>query len=205
MDISAVKKSYKYWAPIYDRSFGAFTRSGRRRAVDYINSRTGKVLEIGVGTGLSLAHYKPHLDITGIDVSPEMLAKAQEKVDEGKLSHVTCLREMDARHLDFPDNTFDTIVAMYLVSVVPDPEQVVAEMSRVCKPGGKILIVNHFAREDGFLAFVERMFAPFANLLGWHSDFPMDRVLGSEPLVVEEIRPCPPFRMFTFLLQQKQA
>lgn len=203
MDISAVKKSYKYWAPIYDKSFGAFTRSGRRRAVEYINSRTGRVLEIGVGTGLSLRHYERHLDVSGIDVSPEMLAKARDKVEEHDLGHVTTLREMDARHLEFPDNTFDTVVAMYLVSVVPEPEKVVAEMARVCKPGGKVLIVNHFARKDGVLASAERLFAPFANLLGWHSDFEMDRVLVGEPMTVEEIKHFPPFRMFTFLLQQK--
>jgi phosphatidylethanolamine/phosphatidyl-N-methylethanolamine N-methyltransferase len=132
-----------------------------------------------------------------------MLAKAQSKVVERNLDHVTTLQEMDARKLEFPDNTFDTVVAMYLVSVVPEPEKVVAEMARVCKPGGKILIVNHFARKEGFLAAVERLFAPFANLLGWHSDFEMDRVLVGEPLVVEEVKPFPPFRMFTFLLQQK--
>lgn len=205
MDITAVKTSYKRWAPVYDETFGAVTRVGRRRAVEHINKRSGRVLEIGVGTGLSLRHYRRHLDVTGIDISSDMLAKARRKVAERKLTHVTALREMDARILDFPDNHFETVVAMYLVSVVPDPEKVVAEMARVCKPGGEVLIVNHFAREGGTLAVLEKAFAPFADLLGWHSDFPMDRVLGESNLKTEEARTFPPFGMFTFLKQRKHV
>lgn len=204
MDIAAVKSSYKRWAPIYDETFGAITRAGRLRAVDYINRRSGRVLEIGVGTGLSLGGYGSHLEVTGIDVSSDMLAKARRKVAARRLGHVAALREMDARRLDFPDNHFDTVVAMYLVSVVPEPERVVAEMARVCKPGGEVLIVNHFARESGTLARLERAFAPFADLLGWHSDFPMHRVLGESSLEEDERRNFPPFGMFTFLKQRKR-
>ncbi|MGB8622219.1 MAG: class I SAM-dependent methyltransferase [Paracoccaceae bacterium] len=205
MDINAVKTSYKYWAPIYDSTFGAITKVGRRKAVEYLNGRSGSVLEIGVGTGLALDYYDDHLEVTGIDVSPEMLAKARQKVDRQGLSQIVELREMDARVLDYPDDHFDTVVAMYLVSVVPEPEKVIAEMARVCKPGGEVLIINHFARESGALAAIENAFAPFANLLGWHSDFPMDRVQGVRQLETEEIRTFPPFGMFTFLKQRKCA
>ena len=204
MDITAVKTSYKYWAPVYDKTFGAFTTVGRRKAVDYLNSRTGTVLEMGVGTGLALGYYQPHLAVTGIDVSSDMLAKARTKVADKRLSHVKELLEMDARVLDFPDNHFDTVVAMYLVSVVPEPERVVAEMARVCKPGGEVVIVNHFARDKGALAALERLFAPTANILGWHSDFPMSRVLGVPSLEVMEIRNHPPFGMFSFLRMRKR-
>jgi phosphatidylethanolamine/phosphatidyl-N-methylethanolamine N-methyltransferase len=204
MEIRAVRSSYRRWAPIYDETFGAVTRIGRRRAVEYINTRTGSVLEVGVGTGLSLGHYAPHLRVTGVDVSAEMLRKARRKVAEGGLTHVAALREMDARSLDFPDDHFDTVVAMYLVSVVPEPERVVSEMARVCKPGGEVLIVNHFARDSGALAVAERAAAPFADLLGWHSDFAMDVVLGERNLALEDTRPLPPFGMFTFLRQRKQ-
>lgn len=203
MDIRAVRSSYRRWAPVYDKTFGAFTRTGRFRAVEYINGRSGSVLEVGVGTGLSLGDYAPHLEVTGVDVSAEMLAKARRKVERQALRHVASLREMDARALDFPDDHFDTVVAMYLVSVVPEPEKVVSEMARVCKPGGEVLIINHFAREGGALAMAERAAAPFADLLGWHSDFAMDRVLGEKSLAVEERRPLPPFGMFTFLRQRK--
>lgn len=205
MEIAAVKNSYRAWAPVYDYTFGAFTRIGRRRAVDYINTRSGRVLEIGVGTGLSLRHYRPHLEVTGIDVSPEMLARAREKVAAGGLSHIARIAEMDARALDFPDGHFDTVVAMFLVSVVPEPERVLAEMARVCKPGGEVLIINHFARDHGILSRVERFFAPFSNLLGWHSDFPMARVLGEPRLETAEIRAFPPLGMFTFLRKRRLA
>lgn len=203
MEIKAVQTSYKRWAPVYDGTFGAVTRAGRRRAVEYINGRSGRVLEVGVGTGLSLGDYAGHLEVSGVDVSAEMLKKARRKAAALDLSHVAELREMDARALDFPDDHFDLVVAMYLVSVVPEPEKVVAEMARVCKPGGEVLIVNHFARQRGPLAKIEKAAAPFSDLLGWHSDFPMRRVLGEDRLVVEEERSLPPFGMFTFLCQRK--
>jgi phosphatidylethanolamine/phosphatidyl-N-methylethanolamine N-methyltransferase len=199
MEIEAVNASYRRWAPIYDRTFGAITQPGRAQAVAHVNGRSGRVLEVGVGTGLALARYAPHLEVTGVDVSGEMLAKAQARVAAERLAHVVELREMDARTLDFPDGRFDTVVAMYLVSVVPEPERVVAEMARVCRPGGEVVIVNHFARDAGVLSWLERLFAPFANMLGWHSDFAKERVLGVEGLRVAEDRTYPPFGMFTFL------
>lgn len=199
MKPEAVTSSYRRWAPVYDHTFGAFTRIGRRRVVDHINSRGGSVLEVGVGTGLSLPNYGDTVQVTGIDFSAEMLSKAQEKVDRLGLTAVVALRQMDARHLDFPDASFDVVVAMHLVSVVPDPEQVVAEMARVCKPGGEVVILNHFLHEDGALAALGRRFAPLADTLGWHSDFPKDRVLVSDILEVVEERPSPPFGMFTRL------
>ncbi len=148
MDLNAVKSSYARWAPIYDRTFGAATTVGRRSAVDYINAQDGtEVLEVGIGTGLALPHYRKNLRVTGVDFSDDMLAKARTKVQNLGLDHVKSLRQMDARTLDFPDNHFDTVAAMHIVSVVPEPERVMGEMARVCKPGGKIVITNHFARE----------------------------------------------------------
>lgn len=199
MDLKAVGSSYRRWAPVYDATFGRITGAGRKRAVSYINTRQGNLLEVGVGTGLSLRDYGRHLQVTGIDYSHDMLAKAEAKVTTDKLDHVVALRQMDARTLDFPDAAFDTVVAMYLVSVVPEPERVVAEMARVCKPGGEVIIVNHFARDRGVLATLERWFAPFANTLGWHSDFRIERVLGSPELEVSERSALPPLGMFTFL------
>lgn len=203
MDIKAVESSYARWAPVYDRTFGAVTNVGRRRAVGYINARGGRVLEVGVGTGLSLGHYAPSVEVTGIDFSPEMLAKAQARVAETGLRNVRSLRRMDARSLDFPDNHFDTVAAMHIVSVVPEPERVVAEMARVCKPGGHVVIVNHFARRQGWLSVLERLAAPLDNLLGWHSDFDRARVLGDARLVIEEERTLPPLGMMTFLVLRK--
>ncbi|WP_299506024.1 methyltransferase domain-containing protein [uncultured Roseobacter sp.] len=204
MELHAVKASYARWAPVYDRTFGAITSVGRQRAVDYINDLTAeKILEVGVGTGLALPNYRSDLKVTGIDFSEEMLAKARAKVETLGLDHVQDLRQMDARTLDFPDASFDVVAAMHIISVVPEPERVMAEMARVSRPGGVIVITNHFARETGLLARIERIAAPFANLLGWHSDFEVSTVLGQPDLSVIEQNSLPPAGMMTFLVLQK--
>ena len=206
MEIEAVRTSYARWALFYDQTFGAVTNYGRRRAVRFVNeSGARNVLEVGVGTGLALPHYAPQLQVTGIDFSEEMLEKARARVREKGLGQVKELRQMDARTLDYPDGHFDMVVAMHLVSVVPEPERVVSEMARVCKPGGKVLITNHFAREKGLLAAIERLAAPLENILGWHSDFEIERVLGEESLQVVERRPWPPLGLMTFLLMEKRV
>lgn len=203
MDIKAVQTSYARWAPVYDRTFGAITNVGRRRAVEYVNGRSGTVLEVGVGTGLSLQHYRPDLAVTGIDFSDEMLAKARVKVRDMDLKQVVALRQMDARTLDFPDASFDTVVAMHVLSVVPEPEKVMSEIARVCKPGGKVVITNHFKRDEGWLARVERVAAPLSNVLGWHSDFEIGTVLKEKDLSVETQSALPPIGMMTFLVLNK--
>ncbi|MBT8155504.1 class I SAM-dependent methyltransferase [Epibacterium ulvae] len=204
MELNAVKTSYARWAPVYDKTFGVITDVGRRTAVEYINAQSvSTVLEVGVGTGLALPLYEPDLAVTGIDFSEEMLAKAQDKVDELAIEHVTALRHMDARSLDFPDHSFDAVAAMHMISVVPEPEQVMAEITRVCKPGGIIVMTNHFATETGLLARVERFTAPFANLLGWHSDFEIGTVLKQPNLKVVEKKSLPPIGMMTFLVFKK--
>ncbi|SPF78853.1 Demethylrebeccamycin-D-glucose O-methyltransferase [Aliiroseovarius pelagivivens] len=204
MELNAVKTSYARWAPVYDKTFGAITNVGRRTAVDYINEQGAeKVLEVGVGTGLALPNYRSDLRVTGIDFSEDMLAKARAKAKTLDLNHVQDLRQMDARNLDFPDALFDVVAAMHIISVVPEPERVMAEMVRVCKPGGRLVITNHFARETGLLARIERLTAPFANLLGWHSDFEITTVLKQPELKVIEKKSLPPMGMMTFLVLQK--
>ncbi len=167
MELEAVTSSYRRWAPVYDETFGAFTAPGRRRAIRRINRRGGaSVLEVGVGTGLSLRHYGPKVEVTGIDFSADMLARAKARVKAKKLKHVVALERMDARSLAFPDNRFDSVVAMHLISVVPEPERVVSEMARVCRPGGEVLLLNHFLHEKGALAYLGRRLGPLANQLG---------------------------------------
>lgn len=206
MEPKAIKSSYARWAPIYDRTFGAITNFGRRTAVDYINAQdVESVLEVGVGTGLALPSYRPDLAVTGIDFSEDMLAKAQDKVDQHDLKHVRNLAQMDARELDFLDLSFDVVTAMHIISVVPEPERVMAEITRVCKPGGLIVITNHFARERGLLAWVERLTAPFANLLGWHSDFEISTVLQQPDTSIVKQTSLPPVGMMTFLVLRKNA
>ncbi|MFN3844773.1 MAG: class I SAM-dependent methyltransferase [Paracoccaceae bacterium] len=206
MDIHAVLKSYARWAPIYDATFGVITRVGRRRAVSVLNGLGGRVLEVGVGTGLSLPAYRPEVSVTGIDASAEMLDKAREKVAELGLGNVEALRLMDARALEFADNSFDHISALHIMSVVPDPERVMSEMARVLRPGGTIVMVNHFARDatdKGALPWLERVFAPFANRLGWHSDFSRDAVTQTQGLMLIEEAALPPFGMMTLMRFRK--
>jgi phosphatidylethanolamine/phosphatidyl-N-methylethanolamine N-methyltransferase len=203
MELGQVTSAYRRWAPVYDQTFGRIAHQGRRRAIDHVNRGSGRVLEVGVGTGLALPLYAPHLQVVGVDYSHEMLDRARSRTRAEKLGHVVELRQMDARTLDFPDGAFDTVVAMYLVSVVPEPERVVAEMARVCKPGGQVLIVNHFARTAGPLAAIEKAFAPFAGSLGWHPDFPIAKVLGVETLRLQERTALPPAGLFTLLTMQR--
>lgn len=206
MDIQAVRKSYARWAPIYDATFGVITRVGRRRAVSVLNGLGGRVLEVGVGTGLTLPTYRPEVSVTGIDASAEMLEKAKGKVTELGLSNVESLRLMDARVLEFPDNSFDHISALHIMSVVPEPERVMAEMTRVLRPGGTIVMVNHFAsdpQDRGALPWLERVFAPFADRLGWHSDFKRSTVTDTRGLSLIEETALPPFGMMTLMRFRK--
>ncbi len=199
LDETSVREAYRRWAPVYDYTFGQVAEAGRRHAVKIINDREGSVLEVGVGTGLSLPIYGSHLTITGIDLSPEMLEKAREKVARHRLGNIAGLHEMDASALTFADESFDTVVAMYVMTVVPDPERVMRELERVCAKGGEVILVNHFSQEEGVRGFLERKLAPFADYIGWHSVFSLNQVLVCPNLRLAERRALKPFGLFTML------
>ncbi len=205
MDEADVRDAYRRWAPVYDYTFGRISTTGRRHAVEIINGSTGKVLEVGVGTGLSLPEYKSHLEITGIDLAPEMLERARERVAAEKLTNVAGLHEMDAGNLQFPDASFDMVVAMYVITVVPDPEKVMRELARVVKPGGEVMLVNHFSQDDGVRGWVERRMAPFADLVGWHSVFNDSRVMVCDDLKLIDRRALRPWGLFTMMRFRKEA
>jgi len=204
LDVASVRHAYRRWAPVYDFTFGTVAEAGRKHAVKIINRRKGRVLEVGVGTGLSLPCYGKHLDVTGIDLSPEMLWKAKGRVERQKLDNVAGLHEMDAGALAFPDESFDTVVAMYVMTVVPDATKVMRELERVCATGGEVILVNHFSQELGIRGFVERRLAPMATAIGWRSIFTLDRVLVCEDLRLAEQRTLWPFGLFTMLRFVKQ-
>jgi phosphatidylethanolamine/phosphatidyl-N-methylethanolamine N-methyltransferase len=205
MNEATIRTAYRRWAPVYDHTFGRITAEGRKHAVEMINRRAGRVLEVGVGTGLSLPDYGRHLEIVGIDMSPEMLDKARERVAAEGLINITGLYEMDAGDLQFPDASFDTVVAMYVITVVPDPEGVMRELSRVCRPGGDVILINHFSAEEGMRGWVERRMAPFADKLGWRPVFDVDRVMVCKDLALVEKRGLRPFGLFTMMRFRKSA
>jgi len=200
MDADAVRTAYRRWADIYDWSFGSVSAIARRRAVGLVNRLPGaNVLEMGVGTGLALPNYLPAKRITGIDLSAEMLTHARRRVSARGLPNIAGLHEMDAEATNFPDDSFDIAVAMFVASVVPDARRLLAEMRRVVRPGGTILFVNHFAAERGPRWWVERAMAPASRALGWHPDFAMAAMLSSEDRACAEATPMWPFGIFTLV------
>ncbi len=198
LDADDVRSAYKRWAGVYDFVFGGVSGPGRRRAVAAVNALPGgRVLEVGVGTGLALPHYAPGKRITGIDLSAEMLALARRRVARLGLDQVEALLELDAEATGLPESSFDIAVAMFVASVVPHPQHLLAEMRRVVRPGGHILFVNHFAAEAGPRWWAERTMAPASRALGWHPDFKMDSLLTPSEREAAVVQAVPPLGLFT--------
>ena len=198
LDADAVRAAYKRWAGVYDTVFGGVSAWGRRRTVSEVNRLPGvRVLEVGVGTGLALPHYAADKRITGIDLSTEMLERARSRVRNEGLANVDALLEVDAEQTGFADDCFDIAVAMFVASVVPNPRRLLQEMRRVVRPGGHILMVNHFAAERGPRWWAERAMAPASRALGWHPDFSPDALFGQEDFDGLTMTPVPPFGLFT--------
>ena len=190
MDLRDTIRTYRLFSGSYDVVFGPVFHPGRKEAVRVANYRPGqRILEAGVGTGLSLPYFRADSQVTGIDISTEMLAKARRRVERQGLAHVAGLHVMDAEHLDFEDNSFDAVLALYVASVVPSPARFAAEMRRVCIPGGTIVLVNHFTSENWALRFMEKRLAHLARHIGFHADFPLEAFLSESGLAVREIRP----------------
>lgn len=198
MDHQSVAAAYRRLSKQYDRFFGPVFEPGRKLAVDKMACRAGdRVLEVGVGTGLSLAHYPDDVHVTGIDVSPHMLDRARDRLN-GQADRFE-LALMDAQELEYPDDSFDKVVAMYVVSVVPDPQRMIREMKRVCRPGGELFIVNHFSRDRGAMAALERLFSPVGKFIGFRSLFPMEDFLREAELDVVETMPVNLFGYWTLI------
>jgi phosphatidylethanolamine/phosphatidyl-N-methylethanolamine N-methyltransferase len=184
MQIESVKAAYRRYAAVYDAVFGPVLQPGRKAVVQALRVRPGeRVLEVGVGTGLSLPLYPRDVQITGIDVSREMLDKARRRVARRHLSNVEALLEMDAEQMSFADASFDKVVAMYVVSVVERPARLLEELHRVCRPDGEIFLVNHVRSDNRFVAAVEKGLARFSDKLGFRPDFELgDMVSGADQL-----------------------
>jgi phosphatidylethanolamine/phosphatidyl-N-methylethanolamine N-methyltransferase len=176
LDKDAVERAYARWAPIYDLVFGAVFDRGRKASIAAAERIGGRILEVGVGTGLSLPDYAWSNRLTGVDLSVPMLRKAKARVAEHRLANVDGLAVMDAQHLGFQDAVFDVVVAQYVITAVPDPEATLDEFARVLKSGGEIILVNHLGAETGLRSAFERWFAPLARRLGWRPEFRWERL-----------------------------
>lgn len=176
LDRATVEEAYARWAPVYDMVFGAVFDAGRKAAIKAAEKIGGRILEFGVGTGIALPLYKRSNRMVGVDISEPMLQKARERVKKEHLRHVEGLVLMDGAHMGFADDSFDVVIAQFVITVVPQPEETLDEMARVLKPGGEIILVNHLGAEDGPRAVFERWFARKARKLGWRPEFQFARL-----------------------------
>ena len=182
-----VQRAYELYAPVYDLIFDWIFAPGREAAIKQLGlARNDSILEVGIGTGLNLPLYPPSCRLTGIDLSQEMLDKAVERVQTLAMPNVT-LKVMDATSMDFGDNEFDKALATYTISAVPDPVAVLREMRRVVKPGGTIVILNHFRSERRITGRFEDLVAPVCTRLGWKSNLAMKPLLREVGLVPEMV------------------
>lgn len=203
IDRAGVAKAYGLWAPVYDLVFGKVFDAGRQSTILEADRIGGRILDVGVGTGLSLVDYKSTTKICGVDISEPMLRKAQERVRTQNLTNVESLAVMDAKNLAFADNYFDAVVAQYVITAVPDPEATLDDFVRVLKPGGELILVNHIGAESGPRKIFELAFAPLARRLGWRPEFPWARLVdwaaGHGGVTLAERRPMPPMGHFSLI------
>jgi phosphatidylethanolamine/phosphatidyl-N-methylethanolamine N-methyltransferase len=204
-----VANAYGRWAPVYDLVFGPVFRRGRAASIQAAERIGGRILEVGVGTGISLPGYARRNRLYGIDISEPMLAKARHRVESLGLDHVEAIEVMDAEQLDFPDDSFDVVVAQYVVTAVPHPERALDEFARVVRPGGEIVIATRIGAEAGMRKFVEKTLMPVTSRLGWRTEFAWRRYVdwaGRRPDIrLVERRPLPPLGHFSLVRFEKLA
>jgi len=189
LEIESVKAAYRRYAAVYDAVFGPVLQPGRKAVVQALGLRPGeRVLEVGVGTGLSLPLYPREVSITGVDVSREMLEKARRRVARQDLSNVEALLEMDAERMSFADASFDKVVAMYVVPVVENPARLLDELHRVCRPHGEIFLVNHVRSDNRLIAAFEKALAPLSDKIGFRPDFELRDMLSDLNQITEVSR-----------------
>lgn len=196
-----VEAAYARWAPVYDAVFTLVLKPGRKAAAEAINRLGGRVLDVGVGTGLELPMFDSNVRLVGIDLSDPMLEIARNRVARQNLANVEDLRVMDAMNLEFEDSAFDAVVAPYVVTTVPDPRRTLEEMARVVRPGGEIVIVNHIGADSGPIAAIEALMERRAEKLGWRPQFPWsvigDWIDARPDLALLERRRLSPLGLFT--------
>src|ERR1700720_350209 len=206
-DREMVEQAYDRWSPVYDLVFGGVFSKGRKAAIAATNRIGGRVLEVGVGTGISLPQYAPQLRIFGTDISEAMLRKAHQRVKELGLKNVEGLAVMDAEKLEFPDNSFDVVMAQYVVTAVPNPEVALDEFARVLRPGGEMILLSRVSADAGVRRVIEKGLQPVVRQLGFRTDFAWSRytqwAAGAAGMELVERRPVPPFGHFSLIRFRK--
>jgi phosphatidylethanolamine/phosphatidyl-N-methylethanolamine N-methyltransferase len=207
MRTDGVAKAYDRWAPIYDFVFGRVFETGRAMSIAAAERIGGHLLEVGVGTGISLPLYSRDVRITGVDLSDAMLEKARDRVQAGGLENVETLQVMDAEALRFADNSFDAVVAQYVVTAVPHPERALDEFLRVVRPGGEIIITTRVSADAGARKAIEGLLMPVTSRLGFRTEFPWSRYQqwesGRDDATLVECRPLPPLGHFSLVRFRK--
>ncbi len=192
-------KLYSDLAPFYDKIFGKIFYSRLSHVIKALKlPRGAKVLELGVGTGTSFPAYPVHCEVIGVDLAPDMLAHARTKIRNNGWTHLKVLK-MDALHLDFPDDSFDYIMAFHVVTVVPDPIRMMEEAQRVCRPGGRIVIVNHFTSESPILGGLTEALDPVTRRLGWRTDLKLDPFVRAAQLKIDRVYKLSKLSLYTVL------
>lgn len=193
-------KLYSDFAPLYDKVFGKIFYSRLQRVIGSLKIPKGaKVLEVGVGTGTSFPAYPRHCEVIGIDLAPDMLARARRKIRENRWSHLQVL-EMDALNLEFPADSFDYVMAFHVVTVVPDPIRMVQEAKRVCRPGGHIVIVNHFTSQSLLLGLLTEALDPVTRRLGWRTNLRLKPFIQATELSIETVYKLSKLSLYTVLV-----
>jgi phosphatidylethanolamine/phosphatidyl-N-methylethanolamine N-methyltransferase len=209
MSTDGVVQAYRRWAPVYDLVFGPVFRQGRASAIRAAERIGGRILEVGVGTGISLPGYAATSRVTGVDISEPMLDKARERVRKLNLANVEKIAVDDAEALSFVDDEFDVVVAQYVVSAVPNPERALNEFARVCKPGGEIIITTRVGAEKGIRKTIEKGLMPVTSRLGFRTDFPFelytDWAAGRRDVRLVERKEIPPLGHFSLVRFAKLA
>ena len=208
LQTEGVAAAYDRWAPVYDMVFGKVFTTGRRESIEAAERVGGRVLEVGVGTGISLPQYSREVRLVGVDIAEAMLRKACERVRRLGLDNVEQIAVMDAEALDFPDNAFDVVVAQYVVTAVPDPEAALDEFARVVRPGGEIVITTRLGAGKGLRGGIEKALMPVTSKLGWRTEFPWERyeawAADNGRVELAENRPLPPLGHFSLVRYRKK-
>lgn len=190
------ERVYNLYSAVYDFIFGPSLESGRKVAVDLLNPRPyERILEVGVGTGLSIPYFPRGTAVVGVDLSKKMLEVCERKLEKLGRSDVE-LHAMDATHLDFPEASFDGAIALYCMSCVEKPVQVLLEMKRVVRPGGRVVFMNHFQSQNRFFALLEKGISPLAKRLGFRTDLELPPLLRAAGMTAAEIRKADPFGLY---------